>query len=257
MLEIPNISRRHADQFLHVLSLCKASQKFILPENGRLFQDNELRALDADQELRLPHPFIALEYEITGDWIGFDPDAITKDVVFAWEVDDGVLVQRVGFSRAQGQWGIGNVYKVPRTGYLMDVSASGHRQFVIHPYAGNAFAPPDPTPDWHGASQLLCLLNALSCSNVRVDRSEGSKTKKAMRKKGALPFDEYHVLTIDAPGRSIGGGSSFNVSHRSPREHLRRGHIRTYESGLKIWVNAAVVNPGVGGKIAKDYRLTA
>lgn len=253
MLEVPNIARQQADKFLHVLSLCKASQKFLMPENGRLFDDPDLRALDSEFELRLPHPFIALEYAVTGDFIKFDHDIITKDVVFAWEIEDGVLVQRVGYSNAHGAWGIGNVYKLPRTGFLREAEG-GYRRFVFHTFAGETFTVPDPEPDAHGASQLLCFLNALSCSNVRVEKSEGGKTQKAMRKKGALAFDDYHVLTIDVPGHDGGTGAPHGSS-RSPREHLRRGHIRRYANGLKVWVNATVVNAGIGGKVAKDYRV--
>lgn len=41
----------------------------------------------------------------------------------------------------------------------------------------------------------------------------------------------------------------------SPREHLRRGHIRRLEDGRKFWINAAVVAAGNGGKIHKDYGI--
>lgn len=105
-----------------------------------------------------------------------------------------------------------------------------------------------------GASVLLGFLNAISCSNVEILRSDPPKIKAKLRK--ALPFDSYHLLTIDVRSQA-GGEASIGGSHRSPREHLRRGHIRRYESGLRVWVNATVVNPGVGGKVHKDYRVTA
>ena len=44
--------------------------------------------------------------------------------------------------------------------------------------------------------------------------------------------------------------------HRSPREHLRRGHIRRLADGRRIWVNAAIVGAGKGvGVVSKDYAL--
>jgi hypothetical protein len=78
---------------------------------------------------------------------------------------------------------------------------------------------------------------------------------KAPKKKAkdALPFDSYHILTVDAPGGGNLNGRS--GGHRSPREHLRRGHIRRYENGARIWVNATVVNAGIGGRVSKDYLL--
>lgn len=38
-------------------------------------------------------------------------------------------------------------------------------------------------------------------------------------------------------------------THASPRPHLRRGHIRTYEDGKKIWVHATIVNGSDQAKI--------
>jgi hypothetical protein len=47
------------------------------------------------------------------------------------------------------------------------------------------------------------------------------------------------------------------MTHRSPREHLRRGHIRIYQSGRRIWVNSTLVNAGVGGRISTVRDLRA
>jgi hypothetical protein len=51
-------------------------------------------------------------------------------------------------------------------------------------------------------------------------------------------------------------------SHTSPALMIlttgsRRGHIRRYENGLRIWVNASVVNLGTIGKVEKTYALKA
>jgi hypothetical protein len=96
------------------------------------------------------------------------------------------------------------------------------------------------------------MLNALACSNVHIERSEPKKSSKKI--KSALPFDTYHILTIDVPGNS--GGGMATGSHRSPREHLRRGHIRRLGDGRRIWVNATVVAAGRGaGVVTKDYAI--
>ena len=97
------------------------------------------------------------------------------------------------------------------------------------------------------------MLNALGCSNVQIERS---KPKRAGKKvKAALPFDAYHVLTIDAPGRA-GDRVVPTGPHRAPREHLRRGHIRRLADGRRTWVNATVVASGRrGGVIKKDYAI--
>ena len=45
-------------------------------------------------------------------------------------------------------------------------------------------------------------------------------------------------------------------THESPRQHLRRGHIRRLESG-NIWVNACVVGNSEKGVIKKSYNVAA
>jgi hypothetical protein len=46
----------------HAIDLAAASTKFILPDGGRLVDDPLLKGIDESQPLRLPYPFIALEY---------------------------------------------------------------------------------------------------------------------------------------------------------------------------------------------------
>lgn len=102
---------------------------------------------------------------------------------------------------------------------------------------------------------MLSFLNALQCVNVHIERSMPKKGNKKI--KAALQFDSYHVLTIDVPGRPA-DLSGIGGPHRSPREHLRRGHIRRLTDGRRIWVNATVVAAGRGaGIVTKDYALRA
>lgn len=103
-------------------------------------------------------------------------------------------------------------------------------------------------------STVLELIEALSCSNVRHEALPVRKLNKAAARRGALPFDEYRILTVQPTGErsaSDGPGSGSPNGHRSPREHLRRGHVRVYQSGKRVWVNNTVVNPqgGRGGRI--------
>ena len=101
---------------------------------------------------------------------------------------------------------------------------------------------------------LWYFLNALACKNVHIEKSLAKATKQGKKIKTALPFDDYHFLTVNTPGKVGVKGECLGGTHRSPREHLRRGHIRLRESG-PVWVNACVVNPGIGSKVEKTYVL--
>jgi len=102
-------------------------------------------------------------------------------------------------------------------------------------------------------SCLLEFLAALACSNTKVadEPFDREKINKKREKRGKIPFYSYKVLTLSQ------GGSSSSVSNglgRSPRVHLRRGHIRRLENKT-VWVNAAVVGDKSKGMVVKDYAV--
>ena len=98
---------------------------------------------------------------------------------------------------------------------------------------------------------LIYLLNA---RNVATDIvNPPARLQQAAISRGAVPFDIYHVLVLkptqNRNAESTGG------THASPREHLRRGHIRRLANGDMIWIESTTVNRGVGGKVHKDYEV--
>ena len=265
MLAIPSFDPEIRALVSSVVDLHGTSTKFILPDGGRLYDDKELRALDESVALRLPYPYLCLEYHSNGRDRAMDEPvglvngvpqyeqeefvSAPKRVVYARE-RGGYIVATVAFwTRHDGLWRILPECAIPTTGYLdRGVSFSGR------PAIKAAFKDPRvPLSDYMDElGALLCFLNVLQCSNVHVERSEPKKTGKKI--KTALPFDTYHVLTIDVPGKASEGAST--GGHRSPREHLRRGHIRRLADGRRIWVNATVVAAGRGaGVVTKDYAV--
>jgi len=246
-----------------VVELHRASTKFILPDGGRLYDDRELRALDESVPLRLPYPYLCLEYRSNGKERAMDEPiglvngvpqyenedfvSAPKRVVYARERGGYIVVTVAFWTRHDGVWCILPECAIPATGYLnRGVSFSGR------PAIKAAFKDPRvPLSDYMDElGALLCFLNVLQCSNVHVERSDPKNTGKKI--KAALPFDAYHVLTIDVPGKT--GDGTATGGHRSPREHLRRGHIRRLADGRRIWVNATVVAAGRGaGVVTKDY----
>lgn len=274
-LKVPSIDANLRALVSGAVDLAQVSTKFLMPEGGRLFDDIEFRGLDETQTLHLPYPFIALEYyqppsRPIGEQVGtlngrpiFEPEetvSAPKRIVFARERDDWIVLTIAFCTKHDGHWRVLPECAIPRTGYLdrSVQSESGRTMFRA------AFQQMDKDgasyadyADEMGA--MLCFLNVLQCRNVHIEKKEPGKVRKAMNsgKKGALPFDTYHVLTIDAPGRAQERASD-GGSHRSPREHLRRGHIRRLGDGRRIWVNATVVAAGGGGgAVSKDYLLAA
>jgi len=233
------------------VALAGRSQKFMLPDSGELLDDIEFRALDETRPLRLPFPRIALEYHTAGNVLAGDVVS-TKRIVFAYERKDGIGLLVVGWLDLKGFWFPFPEFVLPSVGYL-DRSRPNRRG-----RPSVMLSLPDGYADDVGcviakdAGVLLGFLNALQCRNVGTYRSPPSGAHPG---RSALPFDSYHILTIDAPASSASTGVSMGA-RRAPREHLRRGHIRVYESGLKLWINATVVAGGRGaGVVTKDYRV--
>ena len=257
MLKIPSIPKPILSSMRHTLDLAAASEKFILPIGGKLFEDIGLRGLDNDVPLKLPHRFVALEFELAqkdsnGQEIPGVMERTNAMIVFAREVEESIVFSSAHRFVSDGTW-------EPLPGGTFAMSGSRKATSADGQVATEITLDDIATRDANirPMQTILNFLNAMACSNVKAVKSPAGNARKAMRKKGALPFDEYHVLAIKVSQiKSIDCGAK-NGLHRSPREHLRRGHIRRYANGSKIWVNAAVVNAGIGGKISKDYRLAA
>ena len=248
-IAIPNFPAENRSVLSHAIDLANASQKFLLPEGGRLYDDPEYRALDESEPLKLPYPFIALEYTRRGYAANEEGFKSTKSIIFAREQDDSIVLMPVCWVDCIGMWGPVPEAAIPRVGYLDRATVIGGYTAINIQRADDRIPLSDYADE---AGALLCFLNVLQCKNVHVEHSEPKKVGKKI--KSALPFDTYHVLTIDVP-RKAGDGAATG-GHRSPREHLRRGHIRRLADGRRIWVNATVVAAGRGaGIVIKDYAL--
>ena len=70
-------------------------------------------------------------------------------------------------------------------------------------------------------------------------------------RKGKKPLIEFRLISITAKKRDL--PSIPQGTHASPRQHWRRGHWRTYKSGLRAWVEPMLVGDEKNGKIVKDY----
>jgi hypothetical protein len=104
---------------------------------------------------------------------------------------------------------------------------------------------------------VLELCEALSCSNVTSDVLQPASSKNAKRiSDKKLPIYETRCLSIIAPTTTSGRSEGLGGTHRSPRQHLRRGHIRRIAEERKIWVNSCVVGAKSQGVIEKTYTVS-
>lgn len=251
------------------MAVAKASQKFILPDGGVLYEDDLLKGIDESERLRLPFPVIAVEYTRSENFlrkrnaggIGTVTQP-TKGLFFALEGPRGILVFVTVWNNNDKIWFPLAEVLVPAQGYLHR-DADPTKKPVIECYSGG-------TAESFGGvgvlaadvsdevRSLISMLNILCCKNVHVEDTPTSVAMRASSKKGqpgALPFDTYHMLTIDS-AESGGVGTGGAAGNRSPREHLRRGHIRRLSDGRRVWVNATVVAAGrPGGVVRKDYAV--
>lgn len=244
--------RCHLERFI---ALSKLSVKFILPPGGRVLDDGDLRGLDAAEKPCLPYDVIALEASypppqnataILQEGYQGSP----KSILLAYYSPDAQWIECIScrWLSPAGYWQLSPPFQIDRNG-CKRVTPDGMGISIAFGDAPEKLRPTLAADAW----ALMSFLNALACCNVHVQRSEPKKAGKKI--KSALPFDTYHYLTIDVAGHVPGAGTA-SGAHRSPREHLRRGHIRRLADGRRIWVNATVVAAGRGaGVVTKDYRF--
>jgi hypothetical protein len=90
-----------------------------------------------------------------------------------------------------------------------------------------------------------------------AQEADAAKNQRRVRD-GKLPIYETRVLIIHTPRETVTRSEANTGQLRaSPRQHLRRGHIRRLPDGRKIWVQAAVVGSVEKGRIDKSYFVGA
>jgi hypothetical protein len=103
---------------------------------------------------------------------------------------------------------------------------------------------------------LFHFCSAVNCSNVTHETVKAPKFINAKRKaKGEPPLYEYRILTVDVRPRHETTGEPTGRHHASPRQHIRRGHIRHYKSGKNVWVQQMMVGDPARGRVDKDYEI--
>lgn len=249
----PSFPKANREILSHLIDLCVASQKFMLPNTGVILDDEDYRALDHSEPIHLPFPIIALEYPYVTPKEHLWPGRVmsSKRILFCRERDDSIALSPVWWNDSDGVWGPAPEIAIPRKDYLDSnpPTANSRRTGVLVQQSDPRISRDDYSDE---VVAFMSFLNVLKCRNIQTEKVIPKRSTKTS--KGALPFDTYHVLTVDTSMRDAAVAAA-GGTHRSPREHLRRGHIRRYAKGLRLWINATAVNVGRGGVVSKDYAL--
>lgn len=264
-----------------LISIMNKAQKFVLPEHGKIMNDG-LKGIPRD--LKLPYPTILLEYSSKSylknreekDFLwGKDTFDAEKRIVVVVEKTNGTIeiypIYHTTGSSADG-WGVSpwkaRLIKSETPSRIVDIKQGfevyANFKLEVGAVAGKWFSEDIVQGNVESFKKaynetsnevyaVFELLEALSCSNVSTRKFQN----KTVNKNKKEPYKDYiyHALAVDTNIDVFinNGETRENLNSRSPREHLRRGHIRNYSSGKKIWINSMIVNPGVGGKVFKDY----
>lgn len=245
----------------------KDAEKFILPEYGLIMNDSLKGLENFEAELRLPYETLVIEFS--------DPTA--KTILLCHEIRKDEQNNSIAIiSLVKGKHDVG--FCLSRAACFLDTTLYGYENTEVAFGPKVHIKPFDPIDmtlltketklvdsEAEYSDMLLDikqflvlpvleLIEALSCKNVT---SEYLPHKHSAAKHAALGFDEYRVLTIRTKAAHAIGDAKYTGGHASPREHLRRGHIRRHPTAGNIWINSMVVNAGVGGVIRKTYKTEA
>lgn len=261
------LSRKVAPELnSELLRWIESSVKIQLPDGGRLIGDKASDVLN-DMPLNLPFDSVCIEYrrestkfdQMRAD-AGEELHHCLKCIVLAkhWQKEDEsecnwILLREVSWFDYAGVWAPLCEVLLPKQGYAQEVDGQLRMMSVTNPGIGPRLESDSIWKDADlsdGMGAVIDLIAALACSNIKLERKKARKVGRKV--KSALPFDSYHYLTVDVPGKPSGQGAGIG-DRRSPREHIRRGHIRRLADGRAIWINAAIINAGIGSKVDKAY----
>jgi len=224
----------------------KASIKFMLPDDGKILglSLDEIEKYAEIYPVDLPYDCVTLEF---GD---SQETTAVRNVVTYWKEGGAIWAARVA-SHKGSAWQMDTpiyVYTKRPEGGLPEQNVFGIDSEVVDEHRGY----------WRlmagtllgGLIEFNC---ALICKNTKQEAVETPKRfGDAMAKKRKASLFTYKVLTIEPYGHAVSppaGGA-----HKSPRVHLRRGHIRRLSIG-PVWVNACIVRGNGIGMVVKDYAV--
>lgn len=250
---------RKDKRYIELAQKIKNAVHYVLPDGGAIFDDN-LKGLK-NQTIHLPYPAITVEF-----CFNYNSGELAKVLVYAEEKGNEIYFYL--FVTKNKVWLITGIYcyidcdwdfksfilcyhdkeaKIKCENFLNTLSDEErkryHKELEHDMYASIEFT--------------LELCEALTCKNVKsIPIQEGLSTipnRNGKLTKIKPPFFETKMLVIDVNDSTYTKYGTPTGKHKSPRQHLRRGHIRRLESGNNIWVTSCVVGDKSNGVIEKIY----
>jgi hypothetical protein len=285
-----NLDERQKCKYMEQVT--EVAQKFLLPDNGLYFDDRDVDNYVGD--FHLPFRHVACEFSCDDSYGEVDKiivvagemsvDSRNGDAMTAISTVDGRDFDHQGqkvaaifvWMHASGA-GLADWIPIPMMAvleYSPIGTLRGQGKFDPHYHMwGKGWAEAiikgtkaDPTLVRQlmasclqdGILVLLQMCSVLNCSNVRHEEIREPKFINMKRAaKGKPKLDAYRILTVDdgEKVRHEGERSDAGWTGVHRRQHVRRGHIRRYQTGRCIWINQMVVGRAEFGKLDKDYKL--
>tara|TARA_Y100001972_G_scaffold129136_1_gene194417 strand:+ start:6703 stop:7578 length:876 start_codon:yes stop_codon:yes gene_type:complete len=176
-----------------------------------------------------------------------------------------IRMKRLHFDKLTPRWILSDYY-------WLSVGISDHEYLTEKPF--RRFTTPNPgeieyNNNYFGYDEIdkdeRFMLNHLAnttwlLSNEKIEQKveeikPDSNLIKLAQRKGKLPPVSYKILDINIfKSKSKKGGYKF-PNRQKPGQHTRRGHLRIYKSGKKVYIKPQIINLGSERKIYKDYRI--
>jgi len=115
----------------------------------------------------------------------------------------------------------------------------------------------------HVASVVYNGLNLIHKHNTQVPVLTTTKDSvfksKRRNRRGIKPLIEWRTYEYDIskPVLKLNKKTGYRGTHASPREHERRGHWRSLQSGKRTWVKPSKIGDKSMGEIHKNFVVTS
>lgn len=246
---------RVANNLSKICEGLRDSQHFLLPDGGELLEKRNL-SLFGEFSIRPPYPYVAVEFPVMGDAEGGYEKAsrriiLVEDIAIAGHV----RVIPLAYHDAVREWHADVHIELPYLDWFDPSTNSLKLTGIEHLFLDS---PREQLQRilWDHTLELYAYFGmcaALQCSNVATEETEVSpKLNKRRVSRGRQPFFTYKTLTL---GDERARGTSYCATDRTIRSHLRRGHIRRFNSNRMTWVRPAVVHGRSEGFVHKEYAL--